>query len=164
MALKNLGTVQALFIGTSPPSNVNMLWYNTGINSYTRYKHHYYDIGTSTWKAVNADVSLSSALTNGGVTYINVGTKSLHSLIQIKYKILRSTSVATGILEVYNDGSSVQITEIAGRTIYGSDIEVGYDAIGITVGYSSDNIRLIVTCSNTGHTATANLFEIKQIA
>jgi hypothetical protein len=46
MSIKNLGTIQAIWIGTTAPSNTAMLWYdtNTGI-----YKHKYYDIPTSTW-------------------------------------------------------------------------------------------------------------------
>lgn len=140
-----------------------MLWYNTGINSYIQYKHYYYDILSSTWKAVNTDLSTIKTLSNGTVSYVTVGSKSIHSLIQIKYKITRNSSVATGSLEIVNDGSTVQVYEVVGRNVYGDNNEVGEDAITIDVGYSSDNIRLIITCSNTGHDATMNLFEIKQV-
>jgi hypothetical protein len=163
MSTKNLGTVQAIHIGSSPPSNTFMLWYNNGINTYTRYKHYYFDILTSTWKIVAPDVSISTTLLNGTVTYINVGSKTLHSLIQIKFKIIRNSAIATGFLEIINDGSSVQVSEPNGRTVYGDNNEVGEDAIAINVGYSGTNIRLIITCSNTGSDASINLFEIKQV-
>ena len=50
MSIANLGTIQAIWIATTAPSNTAMLWYdtNTGI-----YKHKYYDIPTSTWLYLN---------------------------------------------------------------------------------------------------------------
>lgn len=163
MALKNLGTVRAIHINSSPPLNTQMLWYNTGVNFYVRYKHHYYDILTTQWRELGSDSPLSVTLNNDNIVYVTIGSKSTHHLIQTKFRISRSTSVATGLLEVINDGSSVQIYEPNGRNIYGSDSEVGESAVAITVGYSGDNIRLIVTVSNTGHNGTLNLFSIQQI-
>jgi len=50
MAIKNLGTIQAIWSGTVAPTNTAMLWYdtNTGI-----FKHKYYDVPTSTWLYLN---------------------------------------------------------------------------------------------------------------
>lgn len=65
MATKNLGTIRAIHIAASPPSNTYMLWYNTGINGYTQYKHHYYDVNESLWKEVAIDTAVILAAIQG---------------------------------------------------------------------------------------------------
>jgi hypothetical protein len=162
MATKNLGTIQAISISSNPPSNHAMLWYNTGVNSYTQYKQYAYDISTSSWKIVGKD-SISSNLTNASSTFIVVGNKLLHKLISFRFILVRNGQIATGLVEIVNYASSLQISESVGRVVYGDNTEVGEDAITFTVGYSGNNIRLIVTCSNTGYAATMDLFNIDQI-
>jgi hypothetical protein len=162
MATKNLGTVQAISISSSPPTNLAMLWYNTGVNAYTQYKQYAYDLSTSSWKIVGKD-SISTNLTNGTITYIVIGNKLLHKLITFRFILVRNGQIATGFVEVVNYSSSLQIAESSGRVVYGNNVEVGEDAISFTVAYSSNNIRLIATCSNTGHNATMDLFNIDQI-
>lgn len=162
MASKNLGTVRAIHIGSSPPSNTAMLWYNTGINSYVQYKQYAYNIPTSTWGLLGKE-TVSSTLTNGTYTYIVVGDKLLHKLIHFKFIVVRNGSIATGLIEILNISSTLQISEPAGRTVYGDNSEVGIDAITFSVTYSGNNIRLVATCSNTGYNSTIDLFNIDQI-
>lgn len=165
MALKNLGTVKAIHSGSTPPSNITMLWYNTGINAYTRYKHHYYDTNLSQWRELNQEFSINQTLLNNATTYINIGTTPTHHLIQAKFKLTRGASnSATGTIEIFNDESSVLISEPIGRIIYGDIDEVGESAITIGVGYNGSNIRLVIVCSNTGSDASINLFSIQQIS
>ncbi len=45
---KNLGQIAALFVGTTPPSNINMIWYDNNIGQKI---HKYYDTSLSSWKA-----------------------------------------------------------------------------------------------------------------
>jgi hypothetical protein len=167
VALKNLGTVRALQVATSPPSNTEMLWYNTGVNSYTQYRHHFYDTNLSDWIEVAADspVSLSpTTLTDNAVTYINIGSKSSDTLIRCEFLLVRNGEYATGYVEVFNDGSTVQILEPTGRVLYGDSDEVGSSAVAFTVQYSGDTIRLVCTLSNTGSNATITIFSLKQIS
>ncbi len=50
MATENLGLVKAIHIGTVPPVNVVLLWYdtNTGVNI-----HKYYDLVLTQWVPLN---------------------------------------------------------------------------------------------------------------
>jgi len=167
VALKNLGIVRALHSSTSPPSNTQMLWYNTGINGYDQYIHHYYDTNLGDWLPVPADapVSLSpTTLTDNSVTYIIVGSKLTHTLVRCEFLLERNGEYATGYIEVFNDGSSVQVLESNGRSLYGDSDEVGSDAVAITVQYSGDNIRLVFTLSNTGSNATITIFSLNRIS
>jgi hypothetical protein len=167
VALKNLGTVRALHASTSPPSNTQMLWYNTGVNAYDQYIHHYYDTSLGDWLPVSADapVSLSpTTLTDNSVTYINVGSRSTHTLIRCEFLLERNGEYATGYVEVFNDNVTPQVIESNGRTLYGDSDEVGSDAVAITVQYSGDNIRLVFTLSSTGSDATITIFSLNRVS
>jgi hypothetical protein len=50
MSTKNLGLVKAIHVGTTPPTNTVMLWYdtNSGVNI-----HKYYNVVTTLWVALN---------------------------------------------------------------------------------------------------------------
>jgi len=45
----NLGIVKAIHVATSPPTNINMLWYDDNIGIKL---HKYFDTLTSTWKSL----------------------------------------------------------------------------------------------------------------
>lgn len=142
-----------------------MLWYNTGVNSYEQYKHHFYDTNLSDWVEVAADsaISLSPAtLTDNSVSYVNVGSKSSDTVIRGKYLLERNSEYATGDIEVFNDGTSVQVIELNGRRVYGDTNEVGSSAVAITVQYSGDTIRLVFTLSSTGSDATITIYSLTQ--
>lgn len=47
---KNLGLVKAIHVGTTPPNNTIMLWYDTNIGVNV---HKYYDTTLLTWKPLN---------------------------------------------------------------------------------------------------------------
>lgn len=163
MALKNLGTVRAIHIGSSPPSNVQMIWYNTGINLYTRYKHHYYSILDSVWRELGRD-KITASILNNTTTNIIVGTTSAHKSISLKFIIVRDGQVATGTIEIINLSSVLQISEPIGRVVYGDDGEVGESAVQFSANYNSGNIRLGILLSNTGNDGTIDLFNIDQIS
>lgn len=164
MALKNLGTVRAIHIGSSPPSNIQMIWYNNGINAYTRYKHHYYDTLTSAWRELGGKDKITSSLTNNTTTNIIVGTTTAHKSISLKYIVVRDNQVATGTIEIINLNSILQISEPFGRVVYGDDGEVGESAVVFSANYNSGNIRLGIALSDTGNNATIDLFNIDQIS
>lgn len=144
-----------------------MLWYNTGVNAYTQYRHHFYDTNLSAWVEVAADapVSLSPVtLTDNAVTYINIGSKTSDTLVRCEFLLERNSIYATGYIEVFNDGSTVQILEPQGRSLYGDEDEVGSAAVVFTVEYSGDTIRLVCTLSSTGSDATITIFSLKQVS
>lgn len=142
-----------------------MLWYNTGVNAYEQYKHHFYDTNLSDWVEVAADapVSLSPVtLTDNSVTYVNIGDKTTDTLIRCEYLLSRNGELATGYIEVVNDDPSLYVMEPNGRVLYGDSAEVGEAAVAITVQYSGDTIRLVFTLSSTGSNATITIFSLKQ--
>ncbi len=47
---KNLGLVKAIHVGTTPPNNTILLWYDTNSGQNV---HKYYDLTLSDWKALN---------------------------------------------------------------------------------------------------------------
>lgn len=63
---KNLGQVQAIFIGTTAPSNIAMLWYNTNVGEN---RHYYYNTITLVWTL------LTSA--SGNKVFTNATTRAL---------------------------------------------------------------------------------------
>lgn len=47
---RNLGLVKAIFVGTTAPSNTQVLWYDTSLPAPI---HKYYDTLTTSWVALN---------------------------------------------------------------------------------------------------------------
>lgn len=55
MALtKNLGLVKAIHVGTTPPNNTMLLWYDTNPGIFV---HKYYDTNLSVWTPLNTPPS-----------------------------------------------------------------------------------------------------------
>lgn len=46
---RNLGLVKAIFVGTTPPANTQVLWYDTSLAAPV---HKYYDTLTTTWISI----------------------------------------------------------------------------------------------------------------
>ena len=64
---KNLGLVKAIHSGETPPSNTEMIWYNTGVNAYTQYRQYYYDTDTSSWVLLGGSGIMFYEFTTGAL-------------------------------------------------------------------------------------------------
>ncbi len=70
----DLGLVQAIHVGTSPPSETAMIWYNTNPGEN---KHYYYDVLISSWVLLNQSTGGGTVKEKLAVRVATTGTESL---------------------------------------------------------------------------------------
>lgn len=92
MATKNLGQVQAIWIGTTAPTNTAMLWYdiNTGV-----FIHKFYNSTTSLWEPFILNGATSPLFRNGSVIELHYSTDQfevVNGAIQIKANVLSAST------------------------------------------------------------------------
>jgi len=107
MAQKNLGIVKAIHVGTTEPTNTNMLWFdsNTGIN-----KHKYYNQVLSIWMYLSG---VDRVTQSGIVANTTLDDPILAGFIVVAFEILNNTANA--------------VTISIGTSVGGDDILSGYE-------------------------------------
>ncbi len=68
LVTKNLGIAAAIHVGATNPTNIKMLWYNTGDNL-----HYYYDVLISDWVLLKSNVANLADLDDVDLTGITTG-------------------------------------------------------------------------------------------
>jgi len=119
MAVVNLGQISAIHIGTIPPSNTKMMWYddNTGQKIIK-----YYDIGSSTWKTFSGTgtfVEIAGSVMTGYLTLSGAPTNPLHAATK-KYvddTISNSSNTLQGILTGGNTTGGKNIVVSSGDVL-----------------------------------------------
>jgi hypothetical protein len=122
MGTKNLGLVQAIWVGTSAPSNTSMLWYDIseGVNL-----HKYYKISSSTWETFvinSATAPLSKEGVNILLIYDTDQFEVVAGKLSIKAGIISppfTISDITGLTTALNN----KVTVVAGKSLM-SDAEI----------------------------------------
>lgn len=73
---KNIGQVVGLFIGTNPPSNTKLIWYDSTPNQNC---HKVYDIETKLWRVLNPEIiavtTYSELAINAGKNGLSIGKR-----------------------------------------------------------------------------------------
>lgn len=125
MGTKNLGQVQAIWIGTIPPINTSMLWYdiNTGVNL-----HKYYKTSTSSWEPFVLNSATAPLMRNGDSIILVFNADQFEisgGALKIKDNVLQSVlptiaiSDITGLQNVLDN----KVTAVVGKSLM-SDEEI----------------------------------------
>lgn len=123
---KNIGQVVGLFIGTNPPSNTKLIWYDSTPNQNC---HKVYDVAMKLWRALNPEII---AVTTYSELVINAGKNGLS--IGKQYQIRdKNNLLATAITS-----TKIQYFDELGNIVI--------DDLGSSSG--SDNKQYIVTSNN----------------
>ena len=96
---RNLGLVKAIFVGTTPPTNTQVLWYDTSLATPV---HKYYDTLTEQW--------ISIVTPPDTIDYYRLNTYSVNGITDIVFSsALPSNSYYINILEYKaQDGTLVK--------------------------------------------------------
>ena len=123
---KNIGQVVGLFIGTNPPSNTKLIWYD---NTPNQNCHKVYDVETKLWRVLNPEII---AVTTYSELVVNAGKNGLS--IGKQYQIRdRNDVLATAITQ-----TKIQYIDDLGNIII--------DDLGSSL--DSDNRQYIVSSNN----------------
>ncbi len=82
MAIKNLGTIRAIHIGSSAPTNTKMLWYDTTVD-----RHKFYNILTSQWEDLGPIIDKVST-TNADATTIFQITIADDTIVSVEFVVM----------------------------------------------------------------------------
>lgn len=148
-AVKNLGFIKAIHSGATPPTNTQMLWYDTSVSL-----HKYYSTVSSTWVALN-----SGAVSWSAILGINAHSGTNSPIIDTGQSLIFERSGFQINLEssVLTDNRTIQLQDKSGVIALLSDLSGGGTlstilASGNTTGGSSIQLStgdLIVPVSGT---------------
>lgn len=142
---KNLGQVKAIYIGTTPPTNTNMLWRDTSITPKT-YKE--YIDSTGQWEAlVNFETFDYTWANNESDTEI-VGTTS-NGAIELRGVLITGSVRSKAVVTITHNGSTCDLdvnlvpyrsqfaSLFTGASISGSNILLAYDvgSLGASINF-----------------------------
>lgn len=123
---KNIGQVVGLFIGTNPPSNTKLIWYDSTPNQNC---HKVYDVATKLWRALNPEIiavtTYSELVINAGKNGLSIGKQ-----YQIRDKNnLLATAITSTKIQYFDELGNVVIDDLGSSP-------------------DSDNKQYIVTSNN----------------
>lgn len=148
---KNLGQVQALFIGTTPPNNTTMIWYNLGDNL-----HYYFDTLTASWELLKSgggaplDVVLGIG-DNTGANNINLSVGGSSKITFTDGNHGQIISSADNLMQIVAQGDSFFMTNNKANGSFaigavGTNGQVNFNATG---GINADNLIVYNSASTT---------------
>ena len=123
---KNIGQVVGLFIGTNPPSNTKLIWYDSTPNQNC---HKVYDVATKLWRALNPEIiavtTYSELVINAGKNGLSIGKQ-----YQIRDKNnLLATAITSTKIQYFDELGNIVIDDLGSSP-------------------DSDNKQYIVTSNN----------------
>ena len=123
MVTKNLGQVQAIWVGTTPPTNTNMIWWDLNVTL-----HKYYKTATSTWETFVIN-SATAPLSRSGDSIVLLFNSDQFEIVagalKIKDDVLLSVLPAIAISDITGliTALSNKVTVVTGKSLV-SDIEI----------------------------------------
>lgn len=145
MATKNLGSVKAIYIQSTAPSNTDVLWRDTSV---TPRVTKYYDTLQAAWVPVAGYTTFNYTWANLDSGTIKVGTTS-NDVIQLEGALVSGTTRTKVVIVVTHNGTTASIDAetapfvpslaglFTGAIISSGDILLSYDnsSIGASVNF-----------------------------
>lgn len=145
MGSKNLGIIKAIYIGTTAPTNTNMLWRDT--SGVTKVYKEYID-ATGQWEPLVNFETFNYTWANLESDTETIGTTS-DDVIQLTGAAITGSTRAKVVLTITHDGSTCDldvnivpytsefISMFTGASISGSDILLAYNvgSLGASVNF-----------------------------
>ena len=117
MGVINLGQVQAIWIGTTPPTNTNMIWWDLNVTL-----HKYYKTATSTWETFVLN-GATAPLSRSGDSIILVFNTDQFEIVagalKIKDDVLLSVLPTIAISDItgLTDALDNKVTVVTGKSL-----------------------------------------------
>lgn len=124
MPAKNLGQVSGLYIGSTPPSNVTLIWYD---DTPAVRRHKVYDVATSQWIVLEKSIITS-------ITYSELTTKAQNTGLSVgEYFMItdKANALALAITR-----TKVQYTDLQGNILV--------DDLGTSISYHVTSTNLLI--------------------
>lgn len=121
---KNLGQVSGVFIGTTPPTNTNLIWYD---NTLSQKCHKLYDFGLSQWVILKQEI-LSS------ITYSEI--TNLAATVGLPLGKFYIISDKGNLLAISITSTKIQYTDLLGNVVI--------DDLGTNIQYHVTSSNLLI--------------------
>jgi len=146
MAVKNLGQVQALWIGTTAPVNTTMLWYdiNVGVRL-----HKYYNSETSLWEPFIINTATEPLFRSGSTIEIHYSTDHFELIdgsLTIKANVLADVTPPFPISDITGLQSALdlKVDRVIGKSLI-ADTEIARLALVVNYTHPVNHLPSIIS-------------------